>query len=476
MNSIKLNLLRMFGSNTGVFIIQFITTLILARIFTPLEFGIVGAILIFTSFTDIILNFGVNSAVIQKKNLTNQDINTAKTISVIIGLIATVSTLVLSDIISNFLRIESSLYIELISLGFIINSLGIVPSAIFQREFKFKYIVIKDIISTIVFGVTAIIFGILDHGLFALIYAYLLKYLTSTLLILYLNNLRYKFEFSILSAKKILQYGWWQTVSDFFNVIGNQGDNLVINRNLGNFELGLYSRMYQLGAISAFILGQVIDMVFFPYYSKNQDNLEKIAKIYLTLKALALLIYIPLSLILFIFSEEIILLLLGPNWIDGAIVFQILSLTMVFRFLYKLSDPIFRALGKTYLRAKLQIVFAVLIIIASLMGTKWGLVGVSIGVSLVLIMNYFLITIYTLKLLNIKITKLTEILFPQLVIFIIAIISITSLQLNFESTSSLILISIDLFILIITFILSFVISPRHIKIELKKIIFTKRRL
>lgn len=476
MNSIKYNLFRMFSSNTGVFIIQFLTTLILARIFTPLEFGIVGALLIFTSFTDILLNFGVNSAVIQKRNLSIQDINTAKTITIVVGLIATISTFLLSGIISEFLRIESTIYIQLISLGFIINSLGIVPNAIFQREFNFKYIVIKDIISTIVFGLIAIILGIVGHGLFALIYAYLGKYLVSTLLILYFNNLKYKYEFSLLSAKHLLVYGWWQTVSDFFNVVGNQGDNLVINRNLGNFELGLYSRMYQLGAISAFVLGQVIDIVFFPYYSKHQDDIKKIAKIYLTLKALALILYIPLSLTLYIFSKEIILLLLGPNWVDGVKVFQILCLTMVFRFLYKLSDPIFRALGKTYLRAKLQFVFAALIIVASLIGSRWGLIGVSIGVSMVLILNYFLITIYTIKLLNLKLIELIEIVIPQFLIFITAIVTIIYIQFTFEASSYEIVIIMKLLVLIFTSILSYIISPKYIKSDITKILNIKRRL
>ena len=114
------------------------------------------------------------------------------------------------------------------------------------------------------------------------------------------------------------------------------------------------------------------------------------------------LLFVPLSLLLFEFSNEIVLALLGSKWSEASVPFGFLALGLSFRAGYRVSDIIARALGYVYRRALVQWVYAGCIIIAVVLGVSWGLVGVVIGVSLVIALNWVLMTWLTVKLVDIS--------------------------------------------------------------------------
>src|SRR5690606_23614693 len=147
--------------------------------------------------------------------------------------------------------------------------------------------------------------------------------------------------------------------------------------------------------VPARLVGQVIDQVFFPAMSRIQDDNKRLSNIFILATTALSIIYLPLSMFFFVFAEELILILLGTGWVDAAMPFKILCLSIFFRVVYYISDPIFRSKGKVYYRAFIQAIYAAMFIGFSFLGSLWGLVGISVGVSVALFINYLILVTKT---------------------------------------------------------------------------------
>ncbi|NDI34877.1 lipopolysaccharide biosynthesis protein [Chengkuizengella sediminis] len=405
-------LLTLTVSSGGVFILQFITTLILARIFSPEEFGVLTAIMIIISFTDVFWQAGIGPAIVQKKNLSQDDVKTGFTTMIAFGVFVSLLVIAVSPLIAQVINIEESMVLTVLSISFIINSFGVVPISILQREMHFSIIVKKDIYSSLSYAGVAILLGVYGYGVWALVVALLTKYIVSTLIPLFSCPTKLSFGFKKESFIKMMHFGGGTTLSRLFNVIANQGDHFVITRTVGLHDLGLYNRAYQLIAIPANLIGQVIDQVFFPAMSTIQDDNEKLSEIHTIGVASLALLYFPIGTLIYFFSDEIIVLLLGETWAEASIPLKVLALFIFFRVVYKMSDPLCRAKGAVYGRAVIQMIFASMMIIFAIIGSKYGLYGVSIGVGCALVGNYIIMTVFVQKLIKFNIMYYVRCVFP----------------------------------------------------------------
>jgi len=394
----------MFLSTTISFVLQFLSTLILARIFVPEDFGIVSAVLIIVGYVDIFWMAGIGPAIVQKKDLTNEDISTGFTTSISLGIIMMIFSISGSKLIANIINIESNVMVGIFSLSFLINSLGYVPLSLVQRNMKFKIIFRKELLSNLIFIISAVIMGIYGLGVWGLVYANLFKYGTSTIVSVLGCKEKIRIGFHLASFKELLFFGGGYSLSRFFSETASQGDYFIITQTMGSYSLGIYNRAYQLVAIPATLLGQAIDQVFFPVMSKLQEDNKALSKMFYLNTLFFSSLFFPMGIALFVLSEEVILVLLGKTWIETAIPLKYLSLFIFFRVGHKISDPVFRAKGKVYNRAFIHFIYAIAIVVFSLLGSKYGLIGVSIGVGIALISNYLIIFLktYSILLFNIK--------------------------------------------------------------------------
>jgi len=135
--------------------------------------------------------------------------------------------------------------------------------------------------------------------------------------------------------------------------------------------------------------------------AKVQGDKQRLGKAYLTGAGLIALIAMPLSFVIVLLAKEIVMILLGPKWVEVVMPFQILAASLFFRMGYKMSESLARATGAVYQRAWRQFIYAGLVITGSYVGHFWGLGGVACGVVFALITNFFLMAQLSLKLTNI---------------------------------------------------------------------------
>jgi PST family polysaccharide transporter len=240
------------------------------------------------------------------------------------------------------------------------------------------------------YGITGIIFAILNFGIWALIFAHAIQVVTKTIMFVYLEMPNFKFDFSVKELKDLIYFGGGFTIARIANYFAIEGDNMVVSGYLGAEALGIYGRAYQFLIMPVTLFGTALDTVLFPMISKIQEDIIKIKEIFNKSIYGFSIISFPLSVFVIILAPEIINVFLGKNWWRVILPFQILSIGLYFRMSYRICDTISRAIGTVYKRAIIQILYAISIIFGSIYGARWGITGVAIAVVLSIFINFML--------------------------------------------------------------------------------------
>jgi PST family polysaccharide transporter len=377
---------------------------VLARLVSPREFGIMGIAIIVMEFSKMFAHMGVGPAIVQRKELEHRHLTTGFTFSFFMGILFATILILIAPHLAAFFRMNELIQVlRVISLIFLIDSFTLIAQALLQRRMKFKIIASIEITSyTFGYGAVGIILAYSGFGVWALVGARLSQVALSTLLLVIAQPFPKKPGFEVNAFKELIFFGGGMTIAMSANFLANQGDKLVIGRILGAGALGIYGRAYQFMAMPASTFGNALDKAFFPAMAKVQEDQQKLAKAYLTGVSLIAIVALPLSLAIIILAPEIILVLLGPTWVEVIPPLQILAGILLFRMSCKMSASLARGTGAVYRRAWRQIVYAVLVLTGSYVGQFWGIQGVAFGVAVALIINFLMMAHLSLQLTNLS--------------------------------------------------------------------------
>tara|TARA_R110002096_G_C14658100_1_gene727270 strand:- start:7099 stop:8562 length:1464 start_codon:yes stop_codon:yes gene_type:complete len=388
----------LFTGSSSQAALKFIVLAILARLISPEDFGLVAVTTIFLGFSKIFSQLGMGAALVQKKEITKEHIRTAYTVSLLIGVFFCALTLLFSDNIALYFNmLELSKVLRYASCIFIIDSFISVSQSLLQRNLRMKHFALADFISYLIsFGVLGVFLAYLGYGVYALVYAYILQAILKAVILSYLEPHSIVPFFNKKSFNDLFFFGSGHTLARIANFFANQGDNLIVGKMMSADALGYYSNAYQLMVAPVNLIGQSLNVVLFPALASVQTDLIKVKKAYY--KSIQLVAYTSfiISSVLFINAKEIVLILLGENWLDVIVPFQILAVGTVFRMTSKIGDSLMTAMGDEFRRAIIQIVYAICIIIFSYIGHFWGIKGVAIGVVIAILFNFILMTHFSL--------------------------------------------------------------------------------
>ncbi|MEI6946252.1 lipopolysaccharide biosynthesis protein [Paraflavisolibacter sp. H34] len=383
---------------------------VLARLISPKEFGLAGIAVIIVEFSKLFAHMGVGPAIVQRKELEDRHLTTAFTLSILTGLFFAGLLVLAAPLLETFFRMEGLVPIlRTIAVVFFIDSLTVLGQAQLQRAMKFKVIASVEVISYAVgYGGVGILLAYLGYGVWALAIANIAQAVLYATAVTIVQPSKHRLGLEKDAMKELLVFGGGFTIAKIGNFLANQGDNLVVGRMLGAGALGIYGRAYQFMVMPAGLFGNALDRSLFPAMSKVQDDKERLIKGYLTGTSIIALAAIPISVLFVFMAPEIILILLGKNWVDVILPFRILACSLLFRMSYKMSDSLARATGAVYKRAWRQIAYATAVIGGSYFGSRWGLPGVACGVAFALVLNFLMMTHLSLRLTGIGWGKVLE--------------------------------------------------------------------
>ena len=372
---------------------QFLYIAIMARILSKADFGLMAIANSFVVFGYIFAESGMGAALVQRRNITNRHINAALQGGIILGLILFVLFFCLSPVIANFFdQQELRSLIRVIALNILIFSLSSVSLGILQREFKFKEKSIITIVSLVISYGFGIFLGIKGWGVWSLIYASLLLSILQAIGYFIFAKIKISMGFYLQEWKDLFSFGFGIVLLKITNYIGTHGINLAMGKIFTPQMLGVFERSYHIKTLPSLYLGKILDTIMFPAMSEIQDEKENLFKIYQYALGFVNTVLMPLALYLIFFSKEIVLILLGKDWLEAVVPLQIMFVVLPFSSSGRMADSVIRATGLVYRNAFRKLLFVIVLLIStSYGGYKFGLNGAAVGVLISFLFNYVII-------------------------------------------------------------------------------------
>lgn len=392
----------MSGGLAGQVVLQLITLAVLARRIAPAEFGIVGAALIAVSAVQILAESGLGPAIIQHPDLRQEHIRVGFTLSAALGVASYVLLTATAPAVEAFFGDMDGLtdVLRLVALAFLIRNLT-VGDFLLLRQLRFRALALVELTGYgIGHGLVAITLAVQGYGVWAIAIGHVVQQVVRTGLVAALAPHSVRPLLAPSAARELLGYGGGHTLAKAANWLARQGDNFVVGRMLGPAALGLYTKAYQLMTMPANLFGKAADNVLFPSMAAVQHDHERLRRAYLRSVGLIALLALPVSAVAATMSRELILVLLGDDWLPLKAAFDVMVFGILFRTSYKLSDSLVRAMGAVYRRAWRQGVYAGLVIGGAWIGQQAGIEGVAVAVLVAVTVNFALMAHLSVRLVD----------------------------------------------------------------------------
>lgn len=372
--------------------ISLIVTAILARILTPEEFGIVAIATVIIVFFNMLTEIGIGPAIIQNKELNNEDLSNIFSFTIWFGLILTIIFVLLANPIAIYYKtpiLENISYY--LSIAIFFNSVQIVPNALIYKEKNFKFIALRSFLIQVLAGIIAIISVFLGFGIYALLINPILSSILLFIISYIKKPIKFKLLFKFKALNKILAFSLYQFLFNLINYFSRNLDKLIIGKYLNNTMLGYYEKSYRLMMLPLQTITHVVSPVMHPVFSDMQNDYKKLSDSYLKIVKLLAYIGFPLSVLLFFTSRELVLLIFGMQWEKSIPSFEILSFSVGFQIILSTSGSIFQAANSTKIMFLSGVLSTILTIIAILIGVFYfkTIEAVSMGIMISIIVNFF---------------------------------------------------------------------------------------
>lgn len=358
--------------------VTFIVGLVLARLLSPDEYGLIGICLIFTTVLNGIVDSGFSNALIRKKKVTDEDYNTMFTTNMAISIVLYVLLFISAPLVSDFFhRIELTALVRVTGLILFLNALSITQVTILTKNIDFKTKTKASLVSAIISGVIGIAMAFMGYGVWSLVAQQLSKQLLYTLCLWVLNKWCPKFTFYKESFKYMWGFGWKLLASGILNNVWNQLYQVVIGRCYTSSTLGHYTRANECASIFSSNLTTIIQRVTFPVLSELQDDKKKLLASYRKLIKVSMFVTVICMFALGAMAEPMIYSLIGPQWHQAATFLPFICITMSLYPLHAINLNMLQVQGRSdlflYLEIVKKIITLIPIFIGAFVGVYWML-------------------------------------------------------------------------------------------------------
>jgi PST family polysaccharide transporter len=367
------------GSRFFSVVISLASTAILARILTPFDFGVVAMVLSVSAFVAVFRDFGLSSAAIQKgSTLTDKQSNALFWVNVAAGILLTVAFACSAPVVAWIYGNDDLIPVTVVvSLSFVLSSLGAQHAAALQRHMLFQRKAIADIAGTVVTFLVAVVLAFKGFAYWSLVMANIAGVLTTTLMLMLLSPFHIRRPSKDVDVKELLHFGGRVTAFEFINYFHRNLDNILIGKFWGSDALGVYSRAYQLLMFPITNLRAPITAVAFPAMSRLQDDPSSFRTYYCRVAHLLAFASMPLVAFLYVAAPEVVHVLLGSQWNAVIPVFKALAITAFIQPVASLRGLVALASGRSTDYLWLGVINAIVACAAFVAGLPWGPEGVA---------------------------------------------------------------------------------------------------
>ncbi len=367
------------GIEALIRIIQFASTVVLARLLLPEDFGLISIVFIFTQFSYVVFDFGFGSALIQKKDIRDIHFYSVFWAYLVLAVFFALAVIVLAgEIAIYFNQAPVADILRVLSIIFFLYAFNTIPHVRLMRELNFKAITLSQLMAVSIYALTAIAMALNGYGVWSFVFGSLGEQIILTLLFYRFSRWKPKLYFDNAKLKELFAFGKNVLATRFLAYLNLNAPQFSVGKILGSAQLGYYSIAFQLVEIPVQRISKNVLRVMFPAFSKIQDQSEDYVHLYRqTVYYLAVLVF-PLFAGLYLIAPSFVHFFYGSKWQPAVVPLQILTIVGLSRSLWMMNSLVFLSKGKPHIETFLNLGYALLLIPFLFLITPLGLEKVAL--------------------------------------------------------------------------------------------------
>ena len=381
--------------------ITFLVGLVLARLLTPEEYGVMAMIAIFIAVSNSIIDSGFSNALIRKINVERVDYNTVFYFNLVVSAVLYILLFMSAPAISVFFNEPQLIEVtRVIGWTIIINALAIIPRTQFVKDVDFKTQTKVSFISSIVSGIIGVGMAIAGLGVWSLVGQQLSRQLLNTVFLWIYSKWMPVWEFSMNSFKELFTFGSKLLLSGLLDTVYKNIYYIVIGRFYSSDQLGQYTRAEQFNTIFSSNLTSVVQRVSYPVLSSIQDDSERLLTAYRKVIKSTMLITFACMLGLAAVAKPLIIILIGEQWLVAIHFLQIICFAGMLYPLHAINLNMLQVKGRSDLFLKLEIIKKIIAILPITLGIFYGIEWMLLGSVITSFIAFFLNSHYSADLIG----------------------------------------------------------------------------
>jgi len=400
------------ASQLGRQVIQYTTTIILAALLTPSDFGLMAMAIVIIGFLEIFKDLGTAAAIIQNQNLSEESLSSIFWVNVGFGVFVAILIFLAAPLGAEFYnnsKVEDIL--RVLSISFIFSSFGIVHKKLLEKEMKFDVLAKIELIGVAIGATVGISCALLDFGVWSLVFQSVAISLITTSLLWIMYSWKPKIFFSYFEIKPIISYSLNLLGYNVFNYFVRNADYLLIGKYLGERELGHYYLAYKIMLYPLQNISLVVSRVLFPIYSKIQNDNKRFRKIYMKVANAISFLSFPIMIGVFTLSDLFTVTFFNEKWDTTllALLLMLLAPVGLIQSIATTTGSIYQSKGRTDWMFRWGVISGVIYISGFLIGLNWGVIGVAVSYLISSIILLYPVFAIPFKLIELKVINFTKI-------------------------------------------------------------------
>lgn len=386
-------------SNQGV---QFVFSIILARLLSPSDYGIIAMVTIFFAVAQSFVDSGFSNALVRKTDRVEEDLSTCFYFNIGVGIIAYIVLFLIAPLVANFYNQPIlSPIIRITGLGVILNSLCVVQQALFTIKIDFKSQAKITLSATVISGIVGIILAYQGYGIWALVWQGVASSIVRMGLLWLMSKWRPRTGFSKSSFNYLFGYGSKLLVSGLLDTIYNNIYPIVIGKFYNPAQLGNYSRALGWAQLPSANITSILQRVTFPVLSAIQDDTLRLQNSYRRLLKLSAFIVFPLMMGLAAIASPLIRVILTAKW-DGCVLYlQILCFALMLYPIHAINLNLLQVKGRSDIFLRLEIIKKIIGVIILIITIPLGITAMCLGMVFSSIICLIINTYYTSRFIDV---------------------------------------------------------------------------
>lgn len=383
-----------FVQNVVLKILGFVFTIILTRLLSPEDYGLVGMLAIFIAISEVFILSGFGQALVQKKDCTDDDFSTAFYFNVSVALFIYMVLFFSAPLIAQFYHEPQLVVItRVLSLNFVIGSLNIVQRSKLTKAMDFKPLAMISLIGSLTGGLVGVSMAFVGFGVWALVSQTLSSSLSMAVAFPLFTKWYPNRPFSRDSFKQLWNYGSKILVTGTLGVVSRNISSILIGRFYDKEQVGYFHRAQTLAELPASILHHVLDDVSFPAFCKVQSEKERRIEIYRRILFNAVLIAAPVMILMALLARPLVLILFTEKWLPCVPMLQAFLMARMLMPIGATQTALLRSTGDTTTYMKMYFVLIPISLMAIVVSIPFGVVAMAWATLISAVIN-FLITTY----------------------------------------------------------------------------------